>query len=360
MDFAFMLKSLSLENFRNYEKFSLDFEQTTIIVGPNGVGKTNIIEAIYLLSTGRSWRTKHDSEAVRWDKDFTKIQGKISLPKEEELELIIQRIINPSYPQLKLVKINASKKRLTELLGKMPSVLFSPEELKIVDGTPSLRRRLLDIILCQVDKKYTLALLDLAKIIRERNKLLFYIKIGKSKVDELAFWDEKLITLGRFIITKRQKLIDVLNLELTTIYQKISGGKEHLKIKYKPGVEIEKFSETLAAGREREIESAATLFGPHRDDLIFFLDFRDVVTFGSRGEYRSIIFALKIAEIAFLEKENEVKPILLLDDIFSELDSARRQHLAKIVADKQTIITTTDLDHIEKSLREKAKVIELK
>src|SRR3990167_8426500 len=355
-----MLKSLSLINFRNYSKYSLDFAKTTILIGPNGVGKTNIIEALYLLSTCRSWRTNRDNECVRWDTDVARIIGRIDNADKIEVEMVIQKTPTPEHPQTKLVKINDVKKKLTDILGRLPTVLFSPEEIHLIDGAPMLRRRFLDILLCQIDKKYTLALLDLAKIIRGRNKLLYYIKIGKSKIDELDFWDEKLVTLGSFIIKKRQGTTAKINEELTKKYQEISGMGESLQLKYRPTVEPEQFAEILVAQREREIDNTATLFGPHRDDLVFLLENKDITTFGSRGEFRSAVLALKVAELEFLAKEKGERPLLLLDDIFSELDKNRRMHLAKIVAGQQTIITTTDLDHVEKSLREKARIVELK
>lgn len=355
-----MLKSLFLNTFRNYDKFALDFSKTTILIGPNGIGKTNIIEAIYLLSTGRSWRTNHDNEVVNWETGVSRIIGEIANEEKIKLEMIIQRTPSTEYPQTKLVKINDVRKKLTDILGRLPQVLFSPEEIHLIDGAPSLRRRFLDILLCQIDKKYTLALLDLAKIIRGRNKLLYFIKIGRSKEDELAFWDEKLVALGSFIIKKRQKVIEFLNQNLSEIYQNIAGTKENLRLKYRATVDPENFAEMLVAGREREIENTATLFGPHRDDIVFLLDGKDITTFGSRGEFRSTVLALKMAELEYLTKEKGEKPLLLLDDIFSELDKNRRLHLAKIVEGQQTIITTTDLDHIEKGLREKAKIIELK
>lgn len=356
-----MLKHVSLENFRNYKKYDLDLAQATILIGPNGVGKTNIMEAIYLISTGRSWRLKKESDAVLWHADFARISAKISQGQVKNLEMVLQRLPSPDYPQLKIIKINSVKKKLVDLLGKMPTVLFSPEDLQLIPGAPALRRRFLDILICQTDKKYTVALLELGKIIRGRNKLLYYLKIGRAKIEELDFWNQRLVTLGTLIIEKRQKVTKDLNLNLSATYQTIAGESETLEIKYKPTVEPERFAEMIGAQMEREIESTATLFGPHRDDLVFLLESRDVSTFGSRGEFRSVILAIKVAELAYLKKENpDTPPILLLDDIFSELDFNRRLHLAKIISGQQTIITTTDFDHIEKGLREKAKIVELK
>lgn len=355
-----MLKHLELSNFRNYDKFSLDFAKTTILVGPNGIGKTNILEAIYMITLGRSWRARRDSEVIRWGQDIARIVANFTGENENEsLEFIIQRTPSKEYPHQKIIKINEVPKKLTDLLGWKMMVLFSPEEIDLVQGSPALRRRFLDILLCQLEKKYTVALFDLANIIRGRNKLLYFIKIGRARLDELEFWDEKLVTLGSFLIKKRLKLIEDINSLLKDTYREISGFNEALAVKYKASVEAEKFSEAVVAFREREIENTATLLGPHRDDFIFLLNGRDLSTFGSRGEFRSAVLALKITELSIIEKLKDQVPLLLLDDIFSELDKYRREHLAGIVGKQQTIITTTDLDHIEKNLREKSKVISL-
>lgn len=354
-----MLKSLELTNFRNYSKADFDFAKTTILIGPNGIGKTNIIEAIYMISTGRSWRTNRDNELIKWASDFMKILITLAAEEAKTLEMVTQKEGINLAPK-KSVKVNGVKKKMVDFLGIMPAVLFSPEEIRLIDGAPLYRRRFLDILLCEMEKKYTLALLDLARIIKSRNKLLYLIKINKAKIDELEFWDEKLVTLGSFIIKKREKAIAKINEEITKIYKEISGEGESLQIKYKPTVAPEEYEETLIAGRDREIENTATLFGPHRDDFSILLVGKDITTFGSRGEFRSAVLALKIAELDYFTAEGKTRPILLLDDIFSELDQRRRMHLGKIVEGCQTIITTTDLDHIEKGLREKAKIVELK
>ena len=351
---------LKLENFRNWGKLQLDLAKTSVLVGPNGIGKTNIIEALWLLSSGRSWRMVRDEEVIRWGSDFSKITAQITREgKAAELELILQKRINERVP-LKQFKINGVKKRLIELLGKTPAALFSPETIQMIDGPPQLRRRFLDILLSQTDKKYALCLLDYARILRGRNRLLFYIKFGQSKEDELEFWDQNLATLGKFLIQRRKKAIIFFNQKIVTVYQEIAGTQEKLSLAYKQSIEEDKFHEYFLQNRRREIEKTLTLGGPHRDDLEIILDDRDITTFGSRGEYRSAVLALKILELEFLAKEKEERPVLLLDDIFSELDKNRRMHLAKIVSGQQTIITTTDLDQIERGLREKAKIIELK
>lgn len=362
------INRLNLVNFRSYKKYQIDFSDITIFIGQNGVGKTNVLEAVWLLADGRSWRTAHDNETIFWDEDFAKVNASIvSKNGDIDLELLLQKQASKNYPQPKMLKINGVKNRLIDLLGQMPAVLFSPETMQMVGGAPSLRRKFLDIMLSQTDHKYVLDLLEYQKVIRARNKLLFLIKQGKAKTDELDFWDEKFITLSTYLIKKRREAIKFFDALLTSNYQAISGTKEKLSIKYLGSLDDDKIGEHLMGLREREIEQALTIAGPHRDDIAFYLDGKDIATFGSRGEYRSVVLALKTAELKYLEHIMKETPILLLDDIFSELDAKRRLHLAKIVSSQQTIITTTDLDHlprgkagIEKGLREKAKIVELK
>lgn len=347
-----MIYHLVLTNFRNHKSYKIDFADITIFIGPNGIGKTNIIEAVWMLADGRSWRTKSDLEVISWDEDFAKVSA------DGKMELILQNKQEEKVPP-KLLKINGIKHRLIDLFGQMPAILFSPEEIQMVNGAPNLRRRFLDICLAQVDRKFALALLDYTRVLKGRNKLLSLIKHGRGKPDELDFWDEKLAIIGVFIIKKRKNLIKFFNQKLSTTYQEISGKKEELKLIYKGTVEENKFLDYLVANRENEINQELTTHGPHRDDFLIDLNGKSLAETGSRGEFRSAVLALKILELKYLQEQIDEKPILLLDDIFSELDSERRVHLAKIVENQQTIITTTDLDHIDKKLRDKAKIVEL-
>jgi DNA replication and repair protein RecF len=352
------IKSISLTNFRNRGDYSLDFSDTTIFIGPNGVGKTNLVEALWLVATGRSWRTSHDAEMTEWQKEFSRIKLTIKAEEDDKSKLI-ELFWQMGDKQIKQLKINGVKHRLIDLLGTVPAVLFSPETIDLLNGAPALRRRFLDIILSQTDRRYALNLLEYHKVLRERNKLLAHIKAKRSKQDELEFWDGKLTETGSQIIVRREEVIKFFNKELSRDYEKISGKAQKLNLRYKASVEAERFGDQLSAAREREIEQSTTLYGPHRDDFLFVLEHREVASFASRGEFRSVILALKMAEILYLEHKMGEKPVLLLDDIFSELDASRRQHLAKIVEGQQTIITTTDLDHISKDLQKKAKIIEL-
>ena len=350
------IKSIHLTNFRNQQDYHLDFSSVTILIGSNGIGKTNILEGVYLASTGRSWRTSHDWEMTNWVSDFSRITVELEkATNEHKLELFWQK----GEKLIKQLKINGVKHRLIDLLGVVPAVLFSPETIELLSGSPSARRRFLDVILSQTNRQYALNLLEYTKVLRERNKLLAHIKNHRSKPDELDFWDNKLVELGIYIVNMRQEAIKCFNKSLSANYEKISGQKLKLNLRYKNSVEPERFGEILAASRQREIELGTTAYGPHRDDFLFILDKREVATFCSRGEFRSVILALKMAELDYLAYKVGEKPILLLDDIFSELDADRRMHLAKIVEGQQTMITTTDLDHIEKGLRQRAKIVEI-
>lgn len=351
------INSIKLINLRSWQDYNLEFSDVTILIGPNGIGKTNVVEAVYLAATGRSWRTTHDEEMIYWGQDFSRITlDLVKTDKAEKLELFWQKGEKP----VKQLKLNGVKHRLLDLLGQIPTVLFSPESLELLSGAPTIRRRFLDILLSQTDRYYALNLLEYGKVLRERNKLLGLIKAHRGKPDELDFWDGKLVELGVYIVSKRKDAIKFFNKSLNTDYEKISGKAQKLNLHYKASIETERFADALSAGRERDIEQVSTSHGPHRDDFTINLDSREVASFGSRGEFRSVILALKMAELEYLADVTQEKPILLLDDIFSELDAARRKHLSRIVSGQQTIITTTDLDHIEKKLREKAKIVELK
>jgi len=347
-----ILRSLTLTNFRNYENFKIDFKPITIFVGPNGIGKTNLIEAIHLLSLGKSYRTQDSFELIKWDEDFCRIVGKV---EKNDLELFIDK-----NTEQKSVKINEVKKKSIELFGKLKTVLFSPESIDIVIGAPRLRRRFLDVILSQINREYLYNLIELQKIIKNRNALLKNIRDRKSIPKELDFWNEKLVDLSNLIIKERLELIKFIEKDISVLFPLFKIDKGDLKIKYIPSVpDMNYFSDLLAQNQEREIALSSTLFGPHRDDLQFLLDNRDINSFASRGEIRSVVFSLKMAELNYL-KTKDPNTLLLLDDIFSELDKIRREKLSEIIKDQATIITTTDESFIDEKLKKKAKIVGLK
>lgn len=385
------LKSIKLTNFRNFENFSHNFgKNLTILFGKNAAGKTNFLEAVRFLSFSKSFRADHDLDLIFWGKDFAKVQAQVKTNEEnQELDLILskkQREIE------KIIKINNVDQPVSSLIGKFISVLFSPEDILLISGPPALRRRYLDIILGQIDKLYYHFLLELKKVIVSRNKLLLEIKERHANLAELPFWDEKLVQCGVFIIQKRKELLDFINSKIGEVYQTIAGksgfsaktgtstflsegtqtglsaktGDKTLELRYNPNIEFENveeiednFKKELNIKKEEEIAKCRTLCGPHRDDFVFYLGQKRLSCFGSRGEFRSAILALKILELDFLESRLAERPILLLDDIFSELDSDRRNHLLSLVTKQQTIVTTTEFNFISREFINQAEIVKI-
>lgn len=353
------LGSLKLTNFRNYPSFEIDFSPLTIFTGTNGIGKTNLIEAIFFCTTAKSYRAKTDQDIIEWGKDFSEI---ICRTNKNKISIFISRA--EAYGGLsykKIIKSDGVIKKISEFLSdfNLNTVLFSPESMQIITGSPNERRRFLNLILSQVDKHYFKAIIDLQKILKNRNSLLLGIKIGKNKKEELLFWNQELVKVAEPIIAKRKKFIGFINQKISQYHQKISAEETKPIIKYLSNIEdAGYYLDLLAKNEEREIHYASTLFGPHRDDFQIIVDGKNIMSFASRGEIRSIIFALKMLELDYL-KENKKDPILLLDDIFSELDQKRKKALLEIVKQEQTIITCTDIDFISGDLKKKAKIVNL-
>lgn len=344
------IQLLQLENFRNYETFKLSFEKKILLIrGKNTQGKTNLLEALFTLAIGKSFRHKNLEEVIRWGEDYLRIQGILS--NGNQLELFYSQ--RPS--KQKVSKINQVKKNLNDFVGHFLCVLFTPENIDLVSSAPGERRRFLDMLLSQISHDYLIHLLNYQKILKQRNKLLKAISEGKSKEDELDFWDTSLVKHGTVITEKRKNFfLETANF-LETQYQNISGLSDKLELKYLCRIEdTEKYLEKLIKNRQRDILLSETLSGPHRDDFEFILNQKSLTTFGSRGEYRSSILALKLSELYFIELQTGQKPILLLDDVFSELDSNRQKYLIEAIEHQQTIITTTDdtiLDLDEKEIQ---------
>lgn len=350
------IKRIKLTNFRSHQNFSEEFSNLTIIIGPNGVGKTNIIESILLASTTKSHRTNYDRELIAWENDYTRTEIDL-LNDGEKINLATFITTNPIFSKSYL--LNNAPKKASEIVGLFQSVLFSPESLDLVYQAPSLRRRFMDIILCQSDHHYLKELSQYNQVVKERNKLLFFINKGNSHPDELQFWDEKLMSVGSAIIKKRQALYKNLSSTINQYYQTTSGTQDKAELIYKNSVDPSNFDKILIENRNREIRYTTTLFGPHRDDLLFYLNDHPLVTTGSRGECRSFILALKLSEIDHFTKNNFAPTILLLDDVFSELDGNRRQRLTDIIKKHQTVITTTDLEDINPKIQKSATIIHL-
>jgi len=342
-----MLKKLSLTNYRNHSKFDIDLSNITILVGKNGVGKTNILESVEVLSSCRSFRGENRLDLIKFDSEYTRIVG-------DDLEVFIQRT-----PKLLFqVKERGVKLKVSDFVGILPSVVFSPESLDIITGEPKERRRFLDIVISQKNHSYLRALQNYKKILAQRNNLLKLILSGQASEDQLDYWDNELVVSAKIITDGRKEAISDFISNLQHFYQTISGNKKaEIKIEYFAKADGD-FKTKLFARRSIDIAAGLTTTGPHRDDLQFKIDNLEAEKYASRGELRSIVLALKMAELKYLE--NGVKPILLLDDIFSEFDSDHRKHLYKLIADYQVIITTTDTDYLSKELLTKSTVIMIK
>ena len=352
------LRYLQLQNFRNFSKKELKFPpETTLIIGPNTSGKTNILEAIYLLATGKSFRAGVEKEMISYGKELARIKGGIKDKEgKENLEIVLttgqvagERVAKKRY------LINGVGKRMMDFVGKLRCVLFGPEDLEIIVNSPSIRRDYLNSVLEQVDRDYRRASLSYQKGLRQRNKLLEQIREEGRPRSVLFFWDKLLIENGKIITQKRKEFIEFIN-EQPELFGK-------MRLTYDKSIIS---PERLARYEKQELAAGVTLVGPHRDDFRVGLKegekkrVRDLHIYGSRGEQRVAVFSLKLAELEFMVEKTEERPVLLLDDIFSELDHAHRKRLLEVIPKQQTIITTTDIHLVEPGYRKKIKTIELK
>lgn len=350
------INSIKLQNWRNQKKFNFEFTDINIFIGKNASGKTNILEAVYYLATGKSFRTK-DEYLINWESDFLRLVGEIEKEKVEELVVVIEKS-----PKLKkTVKIKGQKKPSSHLLGNLNCVLFTPEEIDLISNLPEARRRYLNMIISQISRDYVYNLIHFKRTLEQRNSLLKRIFEQKSKPNELEIWDGKLAEYGSEIIKARQDFIGNINKDLSENYQMLSGVKETLQLEYKPSVKDDwaGMIAKLVTNREKDIRARVTTVGPHRDDFSFKLNNKDLNEFASRGEFRTAVLALKLSEIRFFTEKSATSPVLLLDDVFSELDVSRRDLLSQIFKNQQTIVTTTDLDHVSKNIISDAKTVEL-
>ena len=359
-----ILQNLKLTNFRNHKAFELDFaDGVNLIVGQNGAGKTNILEAVYLLSTGKSFRARYDHEMIYnpkvfgsekplsdifdgglTTKDFAKVTAVVKSNAEAEtdaLDVIIVREDPDTNFSQKTYKLNGTPKRFYDSGGVFNCVLFTPQDLELFTGSPNLRRRFLDELLCKVDQKYKKEHILYTKALRQRNRLLE--KINKTSLgrDELPFWTEKVFSSGTYIQQKRHELIENLNKSVEQTFSNISNQNQKTTVSYKVN---QLTLERLEEHADHEIFAKTTLIGPHRDDFDFLLSGYNIGHFGSRGQQRTAVLSLKILELHIVASATSAKPVLLLDDIFSELDDIHREALKKELQTQQTVITSTRAD----------------
>lgn len=336
-----IIKSLTLENYRNYDHLNLDFDNgINILYGNNAQGKTNILESIYLSGTTKSHKSSKDKEIIKFEQDDSYIRSYF-LKNNIDYKIDINLRRNKS----KLISINGSAiKKASELLGIVNIIFFSPEDLSIIKNGPGERRRFIDSELCQLDKVYLYNLSNYNKIVNQRNILLKDILVHPELIDTLDVWDSQLFSLGSKIIERRIEFINQINDIIFDIHGKLSGDKEKIEIKYEPNVIIDEYEKKLIMNRDRDIRFKITSVGPHRDDFSFYINQLDTKKYGSQGQQRTVALSLKLSEIKLVKDVTGNTPILLLDDVLSELDSKRQNYLLNSIGDIQTIITCTGLD----------------
>jgi DNA replication and repair protein RecF len=400
------ISHLSLLNFRNYERLELDLKPGMVLFqGENGQGKSNLLEAIYLLSIAKSPRASADRELVRRQsmdgEAYSRVAAVVqregdplrvqidfrSTPTEAEEDEDAPRRAGETAVQ-KYFRVNGVPRRAAVMVGQLNTVMFSAEDLELVYGSPTVRRRYLDILISQVDHQYLRALQRYQRVVYQRNHLLRMVKEGHSRRDELGFWDDELVREGTFIMLQRLLTVKKLSEVAGPIHQQLSGPStgsgqapstgpdtpitigvgipmrrdsgqgETLEMVYQPNVAIgddeageavaQDFREAMEARRQRELAQGVTVSGPHRDDLQMLIDGMDVGTYASRGQARTVVLAMKLAEASYLKAHRHQEPILLLDDVLSELDAVRRAHVLNTASQyQQSFITTADVDAIE-------------
>lgn len=336
-----IIKSIELSNFRNYESLNLEFDRgTNILYGDNAQGKTNVLEAIYLSSITKSHKGSKDQDIIKFGENEAHLRT--YLEKDGDTYKVDMHLRKNSS---KVIAVNGQKlKKAAGLLGLLNVVFFSPEDLSIIKNGPSERRRFIDMELCQLDSFYLYNLNNYNKIVNQRNKLLKDIYTNYSLKDTLDIWDSQLISYGSKIIERRISFINQLNEIIYDIHKKLSGDKEEILIKYEPNVFIEDFENKLKQNQEKDIKLKMTTVGPHRDDICLDVNGIDIRKFGSQGQQRTAALSLKLSEIELVKKVTKDTPVLLLDDVLSELDSNRQKYLLDSIGNIQTIITCTGLD----------------
>jgi len=332
-----MLQKIKLMNFRNIVECETQLSpRITVIMGKNASGKTNILEAIRLLSTGKSFRAGLEAEMVKHEVEVARVRGGVG---DDVLEVVLTRgVVNQKSVAKKRLFVNEVGKRLVDFAGILKTVLFAPQDLELVTSSPGTRRDFLDAVLSQTDYEYRRALLAYEKGMRRRNKLLLRIRDEGAPRTQLTFWNQLLVKHGKYLTKARAEFIHFVNLQ-----KSIEGNT--LALEYDQSVISE---ERVRRYANQEVASGKTLVGPHRDDFIFKIKdsgrgtsaFRELAAYGSRGEQRMAVLWLKMAELAYLEEQTGEKPTLLLDDIFSELDMAHRAEVKKVASSQQTVITT--------------------
>lgn len=350
------IESIELLNYRNYKQLHMDFHSgTNVLYGDNAQGKTNILEAVYVCSTTKSHKGSKDKEIVRFGEEESHIKMTVrrdGIPYRIDMHLKKNRT--------KGVAVNGVPiKKASELFGIVNVIFFSPEDLNIIKNGPAERRRFLDLELCQLNKVYVYDLVQYNRVVVQRNKLLKEMDSDPSLKETLNIWDMQLVRFGSELIRLRTRFVEELNELIREIHFHLSGEKEELEIRYEPNVTPETFEEELSRNRNQELRQRLTLTGPHRDDLNFIVNGADIRRFGSQGQQRTAALSLKLSEIELVKRTVKDYPVLLLDDVLSELDGKRQEHLLSEISHIQTLITCTGLDEFVNSRFQMDKIFKI-
>jgi DNA replication and repair protein RecF len=375
------LAHLSLTNFRNYVRLELSLPPSIVVLqGANGQGKTNLLEAVYYLATSRSPQTTADRELINWLADdeplpYARLVADVQRGNANhriEITLVKQLNTGPNGFRLqKQVRVNGVNKRTLDLLGQMPVVLFRPQDIELVAGSPSARRHYLDVTLCQIDPRYARALLQYNRVLAQRNALLRELRERGGDRDQLLFWDQKLSEDGAYLLLRRQALVADVLARAQPLHLTLTDGRDRLNLRYVPSFDMNPsqadyqlplafaelemspggsvqdiagaFVSRLREVRREEIARGMTVIGPHRDDLMITANDVDLRTYGSRGQQRTAVLSLKLAEVQVIQEAVGEPPLLLLDEVMSELDKERRRCLMDTIEKaNQALLTTTE------------------
>lgn len=383
------LAHLALNDFRNYRHLDLALGAGLFLFsGENAQGKTNLLEAVAMLATSNSFHAGSDREVINWDAQdhLARITAGVRRQEDEvKIEIVVidpayygrpqgdspaqqnthRQIELPASAQRKRIKVNGVPKKAVDLVGQMKVVLFAPTDLHLVDGSPEDRRRFLDRSLCQMQPRYYQAWQKYRKVITQRAALLKRIRENQEDPSMLSYLDEQLVAQANLIMFERRRMIAALNEQACIFQETISGGREHLQIAYRPSFSVDPGSDILQAQqhyreqlhevRRKEILQGVCLLGPHRDDMEFLVDGVNMLTYGSRGQQRTVALSTKLAELAYMRASTGDEPVLLLDDVFSELDHLRREYLLhEVLQHEQVLLTATDFMSFPEEILAKA------
>lgn len=340
------IESLELKNYRNYDQLNIHFDpHVNILFGDNAQGKTNILEAVFLCATTKSHRGSKDKDMIQFEEEEAHIR---SFVRKNEISHKIDMHLRKN--KTKGVAIDGlTIRKSSELFGMCNIIFFSPEDLGIIKNGPLQRRKFMDTELCQLDKIYLQYLAKYNKVLIQRNNLLKQISYRPELKDTLDVWDIQLVEYGNYIIKKRTDFIAQLNKIIQKKHEKLTGGRESIFLEYEPNINTDNFEKQLKEKREMDLRNYNTGCGPHRDDIKFLVNDIDIRRFGSQGQQRTAALSLKLSEIDIVKQRIKDTPILLLDDVLSELDSNRQNYLLNSIQDVQVIITCTGLDEFVKS-----------